>query len=521
MPEEAKESAAPPVAYPEDVQLLVGEIDTISVHGLTRLSLNDPAVADILNADDKEISLIAKGVGQTALFIWDERGKHIINIQVFDNDLKLIKERIQKLLLAVDVRDVTLDVNEKEGKLVVSGDVPSEKKEAFDRIIAPFERSLINFTEAQPGDLIQIDMQITELSSTLLQNLGFDWSAGASGGTTLTYPETLPALDGSVSDYFKIGDFSRTSALLATINWLIQEGKGRVLSKPRLVVVNGQEASFLVGGEIPFRTTTTTGSTSQENIEFKSYGISLTTTPTIRKGKVDLTLNIEISEVDSATTSSAGVAFVTRSATTKLLLDDRQTIVLAGLIKKNESEKIRKVPILGDIPILSLVFKKKENPVANQDTELVISLTPTILPQSKPGMAKEEKVAKEEPQEASTKAESSLKPSMKEKIKKTPTIPKEMSDYIQGIQEKISQAIIYPEEAREYGWEGTVKLGLLILQDGTLAYALIKESSGYPVFDDNALQIAKNLAPYESFPSNASLQELNVTIPIIYSLKRN
>ena len=95
-----------------------------------------------------------------------------------------------------------------------------------------------------------------------------------------------------------------------------------------------------------------------------------------------------------------------------------------------------------------------------------------------------------------------------------------MAEYVRNVQQRISESIVYPKEARENGWEGTVKLGVLILHDGTLAYAMVKESSGFDLFDEYAVKTAKNVEPYASFPANTNLQELNVTIPIVYSLKR-
>ena len=64
-------------------------------------------------------------------------------------------------------------------------------------------------------------------------------------------------------------------------------------------------------------------------------------------------------------------------------------------------------------------------------------------------------------------------------------------------------------------------MGMLILHDGTLAFALVKESSGHDLFDELALNTAKKLAPFDAFPSDTDLQELNVTIPIVYSLNKN
>ncbi len=95
-----------------------------------------------------------------------------------------------------------------------------------------------------------------------------------------------------------------------------------------------------------------------------------------------------------------------------------------------------------------------------------------------------------------------------------------MTEYVNDVQRKISQSIMYPQEARQYGWEGTVKLGVLILNDGTLAFALVKESSGHDIFDEGALNTTKRLAPFSAFPPDTDLQELNMTIPIIYSLSQ-
>jgi protein TonB len=96
-----------------------------------------------------------------------------------------------------------------------------------------------------------------------------------------------------------------------------------------------------------------------------------------------------------------------------------------------------------------------------------------------------------------------------------------MTGYVRDVQQRISQSIVYPREAKQYGWEGTVKVGVMILDDGTLAFALVKESSGHDIFDEAALNTTRQLAPFQAFPSDTDLQELNITIPIVYSLTNN
>ncbi len=526
--------------YVNEVSMVEGELSTITVYSLTRLSLVDPGVVDIISADDKKILLVARRPGQTTLFLWDEHGKRQMVIYVYAQSLDFTRARLERLFESANIKEVTLTVNEREGKIVVSGNLPEDKKGKFDQIIGPFGNEVINLVAvAKVEDMVQVDMQITELKETLSKTLGVDWP------NKVVLAETPPKFDdGTISDLFKIGDFARSTVLSAEINALLDEGKARILSQPRLVVISGQEASFLVGGEIPIRTSTTSdGGVIQESVTFKPYGVSMTITPTIIENKVDIILSINVSEVDTSTASavSESVAFSTRTASTRLNLEDGQLIILAGLIKRNHSEAVSKVPFLGDIPILGLLFRSKSSP-AEADQELVISLRPHILTKGKiSGESQEGKIpdkaaamTAQEPLEVSEEA--ALEPSgiegqittteeetsIQDVSQPAPdTIPTAMLEYAQLIQQKISQAIQYPKEALEYGWEGTVKIGLLILKDGSLALASIKESSGFEIFDENALSTAKNAAPYSNFPSGIGLQELSITIPIVYSLVNN
>ena len=517
-------------SFIEDVYLIEGELEQIKVYNMTRMSITNPDVADVVDADESEILLVASSAGETVLFIWDESGKRSINIHVSEKSLTDVRDRLKKLFREVSLHEAIVKINDGEGRVVVSGEIPDHKQELFEQIVDRFDEEIITLAIAEENEnMIQIDMQITELSQTLAKSLGVEWSTNSGGltgigvgtsnnattnGIVLPYQETLPDFDGSVGDFFKIGDFARTDALTATVNALIEEGKARVLSQPRLVVKNGEEASFLVGGEIPIRTTTsTTSGATQENVEFKEFGVGMTITPTLRKEKVEVVLNVEISDVDSANTSGDDVAFVTRSANTTVLLDDQQTIVLAGLIRQSESERVRKTPYLSDIPLVGLLFRSRSTPTANQETEVVISLTPHIVNTGVKSVFLQEK---EEPDPIATTRTWIPRPTPKPS-----GLSQDMQQYIRAVQQQISQQVVYPQEAERYGWEGTVKVGLHILNDGTLAHAMVKESSGVEIIDDYALKTAQSVAPFSTFPPASSLHEMKVTVPIVYSLKRN
>ena len=508
--------------YAEDISMIKGELVTLKVYDLTRVSVANPEIADIADANDKEILLVGQRSGETAVFIWDSHGKRTIMVYVSVQDLDLLVERAKRLLKDADIYEVKVSANEKEGKIVLKGEVPEDKMTLYEDAVGMLRDETIDLvTEEESDDLVQVDMQITELNTTLSESLGIDWSTGGSAGINPQYEETVPASDGHIRDFFKIGEFSRAGQLVAAVNALVTEGKGRVLSQPKLVVISGEEASFLVGGEIPIRTTTfsDTGS-SQENVEFKEFGISMTVTPTIKKEKIDIIMNLEVSEIDAstATTVSEDVAFLTRSASTHLFLDDGQTIVLAGLIKHLESETLSKIPFIGDIPIVGMLFRSRVNPIPQVDQELVIALTPHILRQKNSMDAKN---ASADKGKDVPRGLGGTRQSYQNIAPYYLGIPREMTGYVHDVQQKISQSIVYPQEARQYGWEGTVKVGVLILDDGTLAFALVKESSGHDVFDEVALSTTKNLAPFAAFPSDTDLQELNVTIPIVYSLNTN
>ncbi len=494
----------------QDIEMVKGDIESIKVKNLSRVSLTDPEVADISDAKTDEVIVMANSPGQTVLFLWDDFGKRSVIIRVVEEDMNLVKTRILKLIQKAEIKGAVLEENTLEGRVVISGEVEQEQLDRLEKILGPFDEKILNLVKEKIyEEQIQIDMQITELATTDSNSLGFNWDfgTGTSNNFNMTYEETKPVTDGSVGDFFKIGEFNRTNSIVAAVNAFVQEGKARVLSKPRLVVASGKEASFLVGGEIPFLNTTlsASGGSQTTSTTFKQYGVNMSITPTIKDGKIETDLNVEISDPDGTVSSSIGTAFTTRSASTHLNMYDGQTIVLAGLIKKNVSKDVKRIPFISKVPIIGLFFRSKST--NDKDTELVISLTAVILKDKKPAKPKPKSVAQKAPQE------DQMGPSGID------SEPSAINSYAQVLQNQISSAVNYPYEAKENGWEGTVKLNLRILKNGTLANADLKQSSGYDIFDQDALNTAKMLAPYPSFSSDMDNEDVEVVVPIVYSQK--
>src|SRR6185503_16064399 len=211
----------------EQLNLIKGELETLKVHNLNRLSLTDPEIADIIDATETEALIIGQQLGQTILFIWDDHGKRDIVINVIGRDLTSVKERLSTLLKSADIPGPVLDVNAIEGKVVVSGQVPEKNRIQFDKLMLTFDDDVVDVTkDEEVEDLIQVDLQISELNTNFTKNLGIDWTSNSGdegedseGGGELnpTYDEDLPTFDGSIGDFFKIGEFSRTNALKASV----------------------------------------------------------------------------------------------------------------------------------------------------------------------------------------------------------------------------------------------------------------------------------------------------------------
>ena len=513
----------------EEAQIIKGDVFTMSVKNLQRVSISDPEIADISDAKADQVSAIGKKLGKTALFVWDDQGKHTVIIRVIDENLATIKMRLRTLLESSGIKQIAnvwLQENEPEGKVVLSGSLPDDQLATLKQGVAPFAKDIINLVQKGVNeDLIQIDAQVTELNTTLAKEIGIDWSNSLNADGSQAPGLLVQEKDSTNQDFFKVGSFVRTSAILAKVNAMIQEGRGRILSKPRLVVINGKEAKLLVGGEVPIMTSSTVSSGgATQSYDYKEYGVTLSITPTLRNGKVDILMNVEIRDLDKANSLNGNVAFLTRTAQTRLFLDDRQTIVLAGMIRKNVSETTTRVPGLSKIPILGVFFQDKKIEPASEDKEVVISLTPTVIPSSAAPLAQPtvspEIVGSSVPEGLLSEGGRNNR-SLPVITKNIATIPTKISggleDYAGTVQRKISEAVAYPLEARDNGWQGTVKLGLVIRRDGSLRDAFVQESSGYEVFDQDAVNTAHLVAPYPPFPENSGNEKISITLPIVYS----
>jgi len=502
--------------FAEDIVLYLGEVRILSVNTPSRIVVGNPQVADVTVASETEITLLAKALGTTTFTFWDNFGEQAYNIRVVSEDINSIKRRVDNLLSKLNLPEVYAQLDIPEGKTLLLGRVKTiQDKDRLATVLAPFKDNIIDLIVVKEEEaIIEIDVQVLELSKDATKTLGLTWP----GSISLTEIGSPGIADVGTkwSTLFKVLNLKRASPFSFTLDALVQEGKAQILSRPRLACQSGKEAELLVGGETPiFTTQVASGGGEGTSVDYKEYGIKLRIRPSVvEENRLKLALNIEVSEIGiaetigpSATATTAKASPLTkRAVSTELYLNNGQTMAIGGLIKQKSAEDLRKFPWLADIPVLGLFFRKKTITTgggqgARGNTELFIILTPKIV---------SSKIESRE-------AKKDTGPVM-EKRPAGQDISTPLARYTNLVQKRILENLTYPASAKEAGFHGTVKLSLVLSYRGELLKAKIKQSSGYNMLDDNALKVAKETSSYPPFPSSITAKEISVEVPITYRL---
>lgn len=185
------------------------------------------------------------------------------------------------------------------------------------------------------------------------------------------------------------GSFARitTDNWAATLHAMQTNGNLRVLSRPSIMARNNQEAVIVVGQEVPFITNSqiTTDGQTINTIQYRDVGIILRVTPFITSDKsVEMIVSPEISSISNQTipiSSTVNAAVINkRSAETVVVTPNATTVVIGGLMQKQETSTVQKIPLLGDIPLLGQAFRHTVK--GESKSELLIFLTPYIIESS-------------------------------------------------------------------------------------------------------------------------------------------
>ena len=157
------------------------------------------------------------------------------------------------------------------------------------------------------------------------------------------------------------------------ISALEADGKGKVVSSPRVVTADQVKATIEQGEELPYQVASASGATS---IAFRKANLKLEVTPQITpEGSIILKLDVTKDTVGRVT--SAGFAINTKHINTEVLVENGGTVVIGGIYTENQAEDETRVPLLGDIPVVGNLFKSKVR--STQKTELLVFITPKTI----------------------------------------------------------------------------------------------------------------------------------------------
>ena len=162
-----------------------------------------------------------------------------------------------------------------------------------------------------------------------------------------------------------------------TLDLLTSSGKARILSKPNIITLQGREAVINIGGEVPIPAVTVTNTTTTTSIEYRPAGIVLKCCPLVNEaGCIESVLHIEVSS-PSYVKEMKAYSFQKRSVDTRVRMLDGETLVIGGLISKEEEKQFSKIPFLGDIPVIGKLFQN--NSTKTSEEEVMIFIKAWIL----------------------------------------------------------------------------------------------------------------------------------------------
>ncbi|MFA5659291.1 MAG: secretin N-terminal domain-containing protein [Oscillospiraceae bacterium] len=298
-----------------------------------------------------------------------------VQTKVFDLKYAKAEDVVKKVetLLSKNIGKIEFDT--RSNKLFVTD--TNEKIKAIDKMVQAFD---------QRHPEVLIEAKIVQVTLSDQYKMGIDWEAIVSDFHNLDIKSSFDILP-STGNRGKLGIGTIGSDdYQVLIEALDVVGTTNILSNPRITVINNEEAKILVGSNKPYVTTQTTTpasgpATTAETVNFIEVGVKLFVTPMIHgDGYITMKIRPEVSSAAKSLVTSTNneIPIVeTSQAETTVMVKDNATVVIGGLIKEEDSKTINKVPLLGDLPFLGVIFRNENK--TKEKTEIVIFLTPKIV----------------------------------------------------------------------------------------------------------------------------------------------
>ncbi|WP_228216102.1 type II and III secretion system protein family protein [Aromatoleum toluclasticum] len=404
------------------MNLMLGKSTLLRLPGaIDRISVGNPNVADVTLISARELYLLGKTVGSTNVILWRKGGATtIIDVSV-NVDAGRLESRIHELL----PEEKGIRVTSAAESIILTGEVSNsmraeEAVSIADAYVRNLNRGLVlpvlagggqmvapgtpiavgdsrgsggavraagsqvvNMMRVRSPQQVMLEVKVAEVSKTLLDKLGAEFRFSATRGDW-----TYSIINSMLTDSAGLLTAIKSPNKLLALDAEKRDGLLKILAEPNIVAISGQEGSFLAGGKIFIpvaRSNATTGGTTI-TLEEKEFGVGLKFTPTVLDGgRINLKVAPEVSELSQTgspfTTIDGTTAilpsFTVRRAQTTVQLIDGQSFAIAGLIKNNVTESVKRFPGLGEIPILGALFRSSE--FQTDRSELMFVITPRLV----------------------------------------------------------------------------------------------------------------------------------------------
>jgi len=381
----------------------------------SQISVSDSKILGVKLLEDRDLLVTGKKLGEAHITVLRSNNTSITYKVRVEIPAAALKEKLRAVLPRSPI-----NIDAVGRSLVLSGEVadPIVSQRATKLVQAylrglDLDATVLNFLTIRGLQQVQLRVKIAEVSRSSLRQLGVNYwfresntksaggilapgtqlntnlapSMGETGtalqpGGTMTPVGAVPQVP-MLSPAFSTDAFGLLFATQAgssfpmsiAVNLLHHKGLAKILSEPTLVAYSGQKAKFLAGGEFPVPIPQSLGTVG---IEYKKFGVQLEFTPTVlAKNTIHLKVSVAVSDKDqSGSVQIQGTtvpALSTRHSETTVRLKSGQSFAIAGLLHDKQANSNSKIPLLGDIPLIGMLFRKSA--VQRQETELVILAT--------------------------------------------------------------------------------------------------------------------------------------------------
>jgi pilus assembly protein CpaC len=389
--------SAAPTQVAEGGQVLEGPFERITLTAnrsrvltvpfdVTRIAITNPEVADATVVTPREVLIDGKTTGTTSLIVWGDMTRVQYDIAV-DPGVATLEQHFRSLFPGEPIA-----VSVSSEAVILAGEVSANNVvlRAGEIALGAYPKSqLINMLTlpgGTPSQQVMLQVRFAEVNRRAVTELGASFFSNRRiASRTTTQQFAGPAFDDAqpgglvFSDFLNLFLFDRGEGLGVLIRALQQEGHFQSLAEPNLIAYNGQEASFLAGGEFPVPIVQ--GITNAVTIQFKEFGIRLTFRPTIAGDTIRLRVRPEVSTLDfvnGITLQGFRIpALSTRYVETDVELRDGQTFAVAGLLNNLTQVDRAAIPVLSKIPVIGRFFTSRSD--RGEQTELMVLITPRLV----------------------------------------------------------------------------------------------------------------------------------------------